>query len=95
MIILPLFIYLVLTFVYIIISFYLTDFIIRCFLGWEYSVDDEKKHAVYDGGGAAYGMSVKIKYNRFHEESSGCGKWRTLDGVDSLEQEETIQDTRN
>ena len=50
----------VLTFVYIIISFYLTDFIIRCFLGWEYSVDDEKKHAVYDGGGAAYWMSVKI-----------------------------------
>ncbi|CAH3175473.1 unnamed protein product, partial [Porites evermanni] len=31
-----------------------------CFLGWEYSVDDEKKHAVYDGGGAAYWMSVKI-----------------------------------
>ena len=42
-IILPLFIYLVLTFAYIIISFYLTDFIIRYFLGWEYSVDDEKK----------------------------------------------------
>ena len=64
MIILPLFIYLliylVLTFVYIIISFYLTDFIIWCFLGWEYSVDDEKKHAVYDGGGTAYWMSVKI-----------------------------------
>ena len=61
MITLPLLIYFVLTFVYIIIiSFYLTDFIIRCFLGWEYSVDDEKKHAVYDGGGAAYWMSVKI-----------------------------------
>ena len=56
MIILPLLIYFVLTFVYIIISFYLTDFIIRCFLGWEYSVE----HAVYDGGGAAYWMSVKI-----------------------------------
>ncbi|CAH3134320.1 unnamed protein product [Porites lobata] len=25
-----------------------------CFLSWEYSVDDEKKQAVYDGGGAAY-----------------------------------------
>ena len=48
------FIYFVLTFVYIIISFYLTDFKIRCILGWEYSADDEKKHAVYDGGGAAY-----------------------------------------
>ena len=59
MIILPLLIFFF-TFVYIIISFYLTDFIIRCFLGWEYSVDDEKKHAVYDGGGAAYWMSVKI-----------------------------------
>ena len=70
MIILPLFIYFVLTFVYIIISFYLTDFIIRYFLGWEYSVDDEKKHAVYDG--------VR------------CRKWRMLDGVDSMEQEETI-----
>ena len=45
---------------YIIISFYLTDFIIRCFLGWEYSVDDEKKHAVYERGGAACWMSVKI-----------------------------------
>ena len=75
MIILPLFIYFVLTFVYIIISFYLTDFIIRCFLGREYSVDDEKNHAVYDG--------VR------------CRKWRMLDGVDSMEQEETIQDTRN
>ena len=42
MIILPLLIYFVLTFVYIIISFYLTDFIIRHFLGWEYSVDNEK-----------------------------------------------------
>ncbi|CAH3187593.1 unnamed protein product [Porites lobata] len=31
-----------------------------CFLSWEYSVDDEKKQAVYDGGGAAYWMSVKI-----------------------------------
>ena len=59
MIILPLLIYFVLTFVYI-ISFYLTDFIIRRFLGWEYSVDNEKKHAVYDGGGAAYWMSVQI-----------------------------------
>ena len=61
MIILPLLIYFVLTFVYTMISFYLADFIIRCFLGWEYSVDDEKKHAVYDGGDAAhYWMSVKI-----------------------------------
>ena len=53
MIILPLLIYFVLTFVYIIISFYLTDFIIRCFLGCA-------SLAVYDGGGAAYWMSVKI-----------------------------------
>ena len=60
MIILPLFIYFVLTFVYIITFFYLTDFITRCFLGWEYSVDDEKKHAVYERGLAAYWMSVKI-----------------------------------
>ena len=60
MIILPLLIYFVLTFVYIIISYYLTDFKIRCILGWECSVDDEKKHAVYDGGGAAYWMSVNI-----------------------------------
>ena len=60
MIILPLLIYFVLTFVYIIISFYLTDFIIRCFIGWEYFVDDEKKHAVYERGGVACWMSVKI-----------------------------------
>ena len=60
MTILPLLICFVLTFVDIIISFCPTDFIIRSFLGWEYSVDDEKKHAVYDGGGAAYWMSVKI-----------------------------------
>ncbi|CAH3174168.1 unnamed protein product [Porites lobata] len=33
---------------------------VMCFLGWEYSVDDEKKNAVYDGGGAAYWISVKI-----------------------------------
>ena len=59
MIILPLLIYFVLTFVYIIISFYLTVFIIRCFLRLGYYVDDEKKHSVYDGGGAAYWMSVK------------------------------------
>ena len=76
MIILPLFIYLF-CFDFCIYNnlFYLTDFIIRCFLGWDYSVDDEKKHAVYDG--------VR------------CRKWRMLDGVDSMEQEETIQDTRN
>ena len=49
---------------------------------------------MYDGGGPAYWMSVSSIIDSM-KRVVRCGKWRMLDRVDSLEQEETIQDTRN
>ena len=66
MIILPLFIY----FDFFIFNhLFLSDRFFRCFLEWEYSVHNEVRRAVYDGGKAAY-MNVgkdQLQNGRFHK----------------------------